>query len=250
MPSYAELFRDALLEVGALDPLEDVPAEWQELARVRYNGIINQRNARQEWAYAVTFPTFTTTSGLSPHTIGPTGATFTVDQRPVAVLGVNQQTGSGVSLINIGPAHIRDRDWWLRQSAPGVQSGVPTDLYYEPAWPNGSLYFWPVPSAAYVVQLELRTLLDEIDADDVTDTFSLPPAYQRDLTLTLAQDLIGPLTLPMLDGLARKASEARGITQSNNNPSVRIRTRQSGMPGGVSGSSGGYNWRSGQGGGR
>lgn len=247
--TFAELFRDSLLELGAIDPLDDVPAELQELARVRYNGIINQRNARQAWAYAITFPTYTTTGGLSPHTIGPSG-TWTVTSRPVEVLGANQQINSGTSLVNIGPLNLRDREWWLRQAVPNIQSGVPTDLYYEPTWPNGSLYFWPVPNAAYVVQLELRTILSEIVVADVTTDFSLPPGYQRDLTLTLAEDLCGPLTLPVPGSLTKKAQEARGITQSNNNPPVRIRTRQSGMPGGLAGSSGGFNWRSGKGSGR
>ncbi len=248
--TYSDLFRDSLLELGAIDPLDDVPAELQELARVRYNGIINQRNARQEWAYAVTYPTFTTTGGLSPHTIGPTG-TFTVGQRPVNVLGVNQQQNSGVSLINIGPQRMRDRAWWLSMSVPNIQSGVPTDLYYEPTWPNGELFFWPVPSTAYVVQFELRVVLDEIAVADVTTTFSLPPAYQRDLMLTLAEDLCGPLTLPLPGSLMLKTQRAQSDTQANNNPPVRIHTRDSGMMStGTRGTSGGFNWRSGTGGGR
>jgi hypothetical protein len=247
---YSELFRDALLEIGALDPLDDVPAELQELARVRYNGIINQRNARSEWTYAVTWPTYTTTSGLSIHTIGPDTATWSATLRPVEILGANLQIGSGVSLINVGPINLRDRQWWLANAVPQVQSGVPTDLYYEPTFPNGSIYLWPVPNAAYVIQLELRTILSEIDDTQFSDDFSLPPSYRRDLTLTLAEDLCGPLTLPMPPSLMRKAATARADTQSNNNPPVRIQTRNSGMPGGSTTAGGGFNWVTGKGGGR
>lgn len=249
--TWAELIRDALTELAAIDPIDPTPPDLETLGLTRLNGILNQRNAQQISVYAVLFPTFTTTSGLSPHTIGVTAnsPTWTVTgNRPVDIIGANYQMGSGVSLLNIGPLKKRDRAWWLAQSLPQLQTGIPTDFYYEPTWPNGSVYLWPVPNAAYVVQLETRVVLDEIAEADITDPFSMPPGYQRDLMLSLAEDLTGALSVPMPQDLPRKAREARAIVQGNNNPSVRIRTRDAGMPGGRW--SGGYNYKLGTGGGR
>lgn len=248
--TYADLLRDALLEIAVIDPIDPIPPDLFSLALTRFNGILNQRNASQLSVYAVTFPTFTTTSGLSPHTIGPTGATWTVTQRPVAILGANQQSGSGVTLTNIGPLTPRDRAWWLGQGSPNVQSGVPTDFYYEPTWPNGSVYLWPVPNAAYTVQLETRIVLSEVAEADVATDFSMPPGYQRDLTLSLAEDLAGALSVPVSGALQVKAMQARSLVESNNNPPIRIATRQAGMPGGGVSGGGGFNWRTGRGGGR
>lgn len=246
--THADLLRDSLLELAVIDPIDPTPPELQTLALARYNGLLNLWNAQQQAVYAVLFPTYTTTSGLSPHTIGPDTATWSATQRPVAILGANQQIGSGTSLVNIGPLALRDRAWWLANAVPGVQAGVPTDLYYEPTWPNGSVYLWPVPNDAYTVQLELRVLLAEIDEDDVTDDFSLPPAYQRALMLTLAEDLANPLGQAVGPSLITKARDARAACFGNNNPAVRIRTRDSGMPGGPP--SGGFNFLTGTGGGR
>lgn len=252
--THADLLRDALVEIAAIDPIDPTPPELLTLALTRYNSILNQRNAQQMAVYAILFPTFTTTSGLSPHTIGVTAnsPTWTVTgNRPVDVIGVNQQQSSGVNLVNIGPLTKRDRAWWLAQPVPNIQTGVPTDFYYEPTWPNGSMYLWPVPDAAYTVQLEVRVVLDEVAEADVTNDFSLPPGYQRDLTMTLAEDLCGPLSIPMPPSLTVKAREARAIVQANNNPPLRIATWDFGMPGGPVGTAGGgYSWQSGRGGGR
>lgn len=239
--TWGDLWRDALLEIAVIDPLDPVPPEMLDLALLRTNGILNQWNATQEATYNVTFPTFTLTPLLSPHTIGPTG-TFTATSRPVAIIGANLQVGTGTNLVNL-PIEVVDDAWWLAQPVPNIQSGIPTQLYYSPDWPNGSLYFWPVPSVAYGVQLETRQVLAEVTSADYSTDFSMPPGYQRALTLTLAEDLTGPLPVQLSPKLVQKAAEARAIVFANNNAPVRIRTRQSGMMAGRT-MNGAFNWRS------
>lgn len=243
-----DLLLDALVEIGVQDPIDPVNSDYQTLALRRVNAILDLWNAQQEATYNVTFPTFTLTPLLSPHTIGPSGATFTVTgNRPMAIIGANLQIGNGTSLVNI-PINIRDDAWWLAQPVPNIQSGIPTDLYYSADWPNGSLYFWPVPNTAYGVQLEVRQVLAALA---LGTTFTMPPGYQRALTLTLAEDLATPFSVPMPPALPLKARMARAAVfgSNTNNTPVRIQTLQAGMPGsGTLGS--GFNWLSGRGGGR
>lgn len=244
----ADLLRDALIEIGVQDPIETVEPNAQSLALLRYNSILDQWNAQALAVYTVTFPTFSTVSGLNPHTIGPTTGTFVVTQRPVSILAANRILSSGTSLAKI-PITVRDKDWYFANAVPNIQSGIPTDLYYSPSWENGSIYFWPVPNAVFTVELEVRLVLSQVTEADIGATVTWPPGYQRALMLTLAEDLVTPFTVPMppkLEGLAR---EARGVIFANNNALVRIQTRQSGMPGG-SGRGGGFNFRTGTGGGR
>ncbi len=244
--TFGDAIRDALLELGAVDPTDDVPPEIQALGVTRGNAILDQWNAEQQATYNVTFSSgLVFTPLLSPHTIGPTGATFTVSKRPVRILGANVQLSSGTSLVNV-PIRIRDDAWWLKQPVPNLQQTYPTDLYYSPDYPNGALYFWPTPTVAYGVQLEVAYILGSLVP---SDTFTFPPGYQRAFTTTLAEDLAGPLTIPLPPGLAEKARKARGIIFANNNDPVRIRTWDAGMPGGST-NGGGYSWRSGVGGGR
>ncbi len=245
--TWAEILKDAYIEIGVVDPIDTVPAELQTLALVRLNSLLNTWNAEQAATYNVTFPTFTLTPSLSPHTIGPSGATVTATQRPVAIIGANLQIGSGANLVNV-PIAIRDDAWWLRQPVPNITSGIPTDLYYSPDWPNGSMYFWPIPTVAYGIQLEVRYVLANVAQADLSTSFSMPPGYQAAITKSLAEDLVTPMTVVMPPELPAKARDARAICFANNSGPVRIQTRQSGMPGGNTLGSA-FNWRSRTGGG-
>ena len=35
------------------------------------------------------------------------------------------------------------------ERVPTLTGTIPTDLYYEPDWPNGSCFLWPVPTIAW-----------------------------------------------------------------------------------------------------
>lgn len=241
-----ELLRDALLEIAVIDPLDPIPPEMLDLALLRCNSILNLWNAQQIATYNVDFSTFSTTSGLSPHTIGlaANSPTWTVTtNRPVSILGANRIIGTGTSLVKI-PITLVDDAWWLKQSVPNIQTSIPTQLYFSPGWPNGSVYLWPVPNAVFTIELELRTVMAEFASGGLSSDFSMPPGYQRALTLTLAKDLTGPLPVSWSTDQEQKLTAATAIIFANNNPPVRIRTRQSGMMSRRGGMSGAFNWRS------
>lgn len=241
--TWSDLIRLSLIEIGAQDPIDPVDPNQQTIALFHLNGILGLWNARGETSYAATFPSNTTTAGLNPHTIGPSSATWSATQRPVLILAAHQLQGSGTGQVRL-PINIRDKDWWFsQQTVPNIQSGIVTDLYYDPTYPNGSIYFWPVPSAAVSIQLQVRLLLAAIAEADLGTDIALPFGYEMALWLTLAESLVTPLTLPMPPELRGKASEARAVIFGVNNGPVRIRTRQSGVPGGTrDGAS--FNWSS------
>lgn len=218
--------------------------ENEALGLARLNAILDQWNADQEATYTVTYPTFTTTSGLSPHTIGlaANSPTWTVTtNRPVAIMAANRWQGSGTTLVRIPITIHLDQQWWVAQSTPNIQSGIPTDLYYSPTWPNGSVYLWPVPNDAFTVELQVRLVLAQLS---LSDTFTMPPGYLRALMLTLAEDLTTPLTQPLAPSLVKKAADARALIFGVNTAPVRIRTNPIGSQ-----TSWGFNWRSRTGGG-
>lgn len=240
MSSTADLIRDSLLELAVQDPIDPTDPALLELGRVRYNSLVDLLNAQQIGTYELTFPTFTFTPLLSPHTIGPTG-TFVVTQRPVAIIGANVLLSSGTDLTRT-PINPRNYQWWLAQPSPNITSGLPTDLYYETAWPNGKIYFWPTPTIAYDVELLVRLVLGQVTSAALTTDLSLPPALYRTLMLMLAEDLSGPLSQQWSPSQAKKKQDACSAYFANNNAPIRIQTRDSGMPGRSNGS-GYFNWR-------
>ena len=222
-----QIAQDAALEIGAAQRGDPPPAEITEFLVFRLNCLLDEWNAVHEAMFAQQFLTFTLTPNLAPHTIGPTGATWTVPVRPVSIesaqLIIDTSNPSAYT-----PIRLRTAQWWGEvQMTPTLASTYPTDLYYEPAWPNGNLNFWTVPTAAYDVQLQVRRLFAAVV---VTDTFTLPPGYQSAVTLTLAEQSAVALGRELRADLVQRASQARARIHANNVEPRHLITHDAGMP--------------------
>lgn len=206
------LVTNALFEIGACSAGDVPAAEDATFALGKLNRLIDRWNAEKPFAYRDVFQIYTLTPSTSPETIGPTGG-FGAAQRPQAIIGANLTIPASSPSIML-PIEIRDAQWWLKQRVKSIETSVPTDLYYEPTWPDGSLYFWPVPNVAYGVQLQMRFILV---AFAWTDSFSMPPGYEDALTLSLAEELATPYgAMQRLPDIARRAQQARGVIATAN----------------------------------
>ena len=223
----ADICRSALYDINAFDANDNIGNDDLIFVLGIVNRIIDNWNAERPAVYCETLNTYTLTPSLSPHTIGPTG-TFVVAQRPERIddaqlvfLTANKPTSD---------IQIRDAEWYAALSVSSLTSSVPTDLYYEKAWPNGNLYFYPIPTTAYQVQLLYRTVLSALT---LNGTFSLPPGYQDALTRTASADIaVAYEKAPMMPLLLQLASAAQMRIFSNNAESPHIATIDSGMPSG------------------
>lgn len=234
MASQQDLITAAFQELGLIDPVETLSAEMLAFGLQKMNRLLDTWNAIREAVYVDAPNSHTLTSGLNPHTFGPTGATFTVTQRPVDVFAVN------IVIANVRyPVTPRDAQWYAHVAARTV-TGLPTDFWWSPGWANGSLYLYPVPGSAYELEMWRRVLLSQIS--DVTATFSLPPGYWDAIVRTLAEDIAPAYNVSIPSVLGMKAAEARATVWANNIVVPRLQTQDSGMP--RSGrAAGGYNWR-------
>lgn len=239
MATIQTICSDALLELGVLAQGETMSADVGDFMRLKLQRILNLWNAKRVTVYATVFQQFTLVPNTAPHTIGPTGATFTVTQRPVSIeaIGLGLNTSNPPVFL---PLNVRDADWWQAQAVPALTSDVPTDFFYNPTWPNGQINFWPIPTAAYLVQLQIRTLFD--DTLTLNQTFDLPPGYQEAITLTLAEQSARSFGKPMSPELKDAASMARAIVFANNDPTPRLSTLDSGMEGPGGGMRPSFNW--------
>jgi len=233
---------DAAQELGVVAQGETLSAADAAVILGLLHRLLNAWNGDRLAVYATAFNTYTLVPNLAPHTIGPTG-TFVTNQRPVSLDGANLILPA--TTVNFyGQITVRDQKWWLSQSVPQLTTNIPTDVYYQPDWPNGKLFFWPVPATAYDVQLMTRVLLD--DTVTLNDAFSLPPGYQQAITLTLAEMMQRPFAKPADASLIRDASVARARIYDNNSVTPRLRTKDEGMVPGKGGFKADFNWLSGQ----
>jgi len=219
-----EIVTKALREIRVIGAADAAQGEDMTLGLETLNQILDDWNSEQRAVYASTILTFTLTPDLQPHTIGPTGATWTADQRPEAIEAANLVADD----IRY-PIRIRDAAWWMSLSAPEASAEIPSDLYYEKAWPNGIIRFAGVPSVASEVELLTRQLLASLA---LSDEFTLPPGYRSALVYTLAEQLIGPFKAELTPDLVMKAKASRARVFSANTVIPRIATRDDGMPGG------------------
>jgi hypothetical protein len=237
-----DLITNALAEINAIEAGDSPSPELAGFALGKLKQVVNNWNADTPFAYAESFLPFTLTPSLSPHTIGPTG-TFVVTQRPVSIEGIALVLNTGGTPYSYLPLTPRDAAWWQAQATPGLTSTIPTDFYYDPSATNGKIYFWPVPSYAYPIQLQTRSVLD--DQLVFATTLVLPPGYENALMLTCAEDLSDALRKAWTPKQQMKASQARVRIGKNNHRPTSLTTRDAGMPGSSPSRAGMYNFRTG-----
>lgn len=208
------------------------------------NQLIDYWAARGCYAYTHTFSVYTLTPGHQPHLIGPglTAPDFAAPRRPTSIASANIILTTSIPATD-QPLTLRDSAWWAANRVKSIQSNIPTDLYYETDFPNGELFLWPIPSAAYGLRLELNVVLQQFLTLD--DVFSAPQAYLSAVTLSLAEELVDIWGTEMPMNLQRRAMKARDALQSNNFLPPRIATADWGTfsRGGHGG--GDFNWQTG-----
>lgn len=227
-----DLVTDALLAwniVAAGDPLENGDAVY--VLRT-LNRILDDWNADRAAVWADNFTSFTLTPSLSPHTIGAAG-TWVTPQRPQRIVTATL-TLPGGSQVPIG---VRDAAWYASLSSPTLTSPMPTDVYYEPDWPTGKLFFYPIPTTAYAVAICTRVVLARLA---LVDAFSLPPGYRSAITLTLQEEIAESYEKTISSQLEKRARQARARIFAANRITPRLRTRDAGLAGGGAHSRGTY----------
>lgn len=237
MSTIGDSITAAFTEIRSARAGDVISAEKMAWGLYVLNRLLDSWNADHRKLFTTQFVDYTLTPSLSPHTIGPSG-TFNVTVRPVRVLAAQLSLGGSPELFTKIDVH-EDDAWYKALAIPDLSTAIPTDVFYDPGWPLGSLYFWPVPSVAKGVRLWTSTLLTAVVQ---TDTFSLPPGYQAALDLTLAEELASSLGQTVAQSTATRARDARAVVFGNNDE-IPNAVMDGGVPSTTR--SGGYNYLTG-----
>jgi hypothetical protein len=222
----SDIITMAMLEIGAIDPDETPSGPEMNTGLYKLNRMLDAWNADRRYVYAMNFTQYPLIPNIQPTTIGPSG-NFVVPQRPVKIEEANIILNAGSNSAVRCPMAIRDKDWWANKRTYAVPGTLPTDLYYQPGWPNGSLFIWIVPTVNYPIELVTWILLSQLA---LTDSFCFPPGYLDAVVYSLALSISPSFQRPISPDLRELCRQAVQRIMGPNTASPTIATQDAGMP--------------------
>lgn len=116
---------------------------------------------------------------------------------------------------------LRDRTEYDAIILKTTTSNLPSWLFYDPAYPLGTIYLYPVPSASVTIYIDTWAVLSGFSS--TSDSISLPPGYERALAYNLAVDWAPEFGEAQPNVIQLAASSKRGV-KSINNPQLIAQT--------------------------
>jgi hypothetical protein len=211
----------------------------------KLNDLLDTIQALAAWVWGYGWTQYTLVPSLSPHTIGPADGgglaavpTFSTGDlpRPVRIAGGAQlQQPATSSQVRLPINFKHDKDWYQNVLTNLLETNVVTDAYYDPTSPLGSIYFWPVPNTAAIVELQLWQTVQQFESiqDAIGGPLGAgiwPPGYRNLIKLKLAKSLCPGSARDLHIALDQGIREAEKAVLGNNQQSPRMRTADSGMP--------------------
>lgn len=218
MATVRAICTDALMEIGVLAEGEVMTANQGAFSLYRFQNQLDAWAADRLSLSVQSRTSITWPSSTSTQTIGPTGNI--VVQRPVWINNMTYVIPASSPAVEVVMAPM-DPDSYALQSIKGLQSGFPTQYFYQTNLDStlGTLFIWPQPTqqiTLYLYAPQAVTIPVTLD-DDVLG----PPGYQEAFMYQLARRLARPFGRPWTQDLEADARAAYArMKRQNTDPSL------------------------------
>jgi len=184
-----DLVTDALKDLGVVASGETAEAGAAADGLRALNDLLDAWSAEALTVYRIAQINHTLVASQGSYTIGTAGGEDVSQARPLAVLDG--------SFIRDGNSYdqplivLRSRAEYDGIGDKTSESSYPAWVFYDPAYPSGTLYYWQVPDTAYTAYLNVPAPLTALA---LGDTVQFPPGYRRALRMNAAlamQDMFG-----------------------------------------------------------
>lgn len=214
-----DVCRGALEDLAVTAPGESIATADMDIALERLNALIDQWQAERYNIYRVTRTEFAITANDAVYTIG-TGGDITAVERPVYIDQINFEDTSTSPDIELPMSPLTEAAYaaivMKDQTSP-----YPSGFYYNPTFPTGTITLWPVPTST-----TLRLVIYAPQAiprySAISDSFSLPPGFERFCRSSLALDLATPFEKEPSATLVRAYAESKQIVKRSNVPMMDL----------------------------
>lgn len=155
--------------------------------------------------------------GVQRYPLG-TGSTYSTS-RPLAIA---EGPGAAYCIDTSNQTYsvdVRSQQEWNLISYLATTGNYPTDIFYDPQFPQGVLNVFPIPNAAgYVLHIMSRLQLTDFAA--LATAVSLPPGYLIAIKNNLAVNLAPYFSVKPSDDIKDAARETKAIIKRTNNKAV------------------------------
>lgn len=169
--SVETILQDAMFQAKVLGQDQTPQAGDLQLALRILNRMLDSWANDNLMVYTTTTQSFTMTPGQATY------STSLLSARPVSIAAIRVNL-SGIDY----PVNFIDLDAWNAIPYKAAAS-IPTNCFYEPSYPNGSLNFYPTPQAAYTCYVDTR---DRFTPLAIGDLLAMPPGYEGAIVDNLA----------------------------------------------------------------
>jgi hypothetical protein len=211
MAEVRDIVTAALRELGVLAAGEVATADEANSGLEELNRLVDQWAGERLLIYRVTRTTWTI-SATQNYTVGAGGTVNVV--RPVYLDHVNLIDTSTDPDQETPLTPLTD-DAWAAITQKAATSTQPSNWYYNPTFPLGTLSLWPVPTSA-TLQGALYAPQHVSEFTSLDEVISLPPGYRRMLIKNLARDLAPSYDRPVHPELKEEAIESKATVKRNN----------------------------------
>jgi len=212
MATARDVVTDALRELGVLAAGEVASADDELSGLSALNRLIDQWAAERLTIYTITRTTYALVSGTQNYTVG-SGGNFNV-ARPVFVDHVRLLDTAVSPTLESGLVPFTD-DAWALVTQKALTSTEPTNYYYNPTFPLGTLTLWPVPTGTTLTGV-LYAPQQVAELANLNTAISLPPGYRRMLVKNLALEMSPSYERPSSVDLRVQAAESKMVVKQAN----------------------------------
>ena len=216
MATVTDLIKQSLRTLRAIAPDETPTATELSDALILLNNMIELWTVERCFIYETTRSVHDLTAAKQSYTIG-TGGDFNVN-RPINITSAGIILDPGLSNpLEVPMEVLRHSDEWAAIVNKTLNSTYPRKIYYNPSYPLGTIYLWPIPASSTPdLVLYVWTLLSAFAA--VGSTVALPPGYFLALQYNLAVLLSDEYGVTLSKTVIDKASEFKEIVKTVNLP--------------------------------
>lgn len=218
-----DLIELALKDSGVYGVAQTPLAEDSNDAFNRCNMMLAQWSVKR-WLVYQLIDTAVTATGATSYTVG-IGYDFNITRPDRIEAAYFRQISPITNQPDTPLSILQSREDYSRISLKGLQS-FPQYVFYDPGFPTGTIYFWPVPSNVYEMHILTKAVLSQFSS--MSQVINLPSEYLAAIFYNLCVRLRPAYEKGPDPTLTAMARDALAVIRASNTQIPRLK-----MPSGL-----------------